>query len=182
MTIQSKSYELAGSLPVAINARWAERVLLLIGLLIVDTLMVLMGFWLAYLIRFEADASWWFYNPETLPIDLYRQVTFVLVPIWLFVFASFGLYQFKHLFNGMREYALVFNSCPLGMMLLILYVAIVYLTVMLLKIFLSLQKWNVSVKLPQKNIDQMKGMVGQKCAVFFCEHSKGVYLPNYREK
>ena len=122
MTIQSKSYELAGSLPVAINARWAERVLLLIGLLIVDTLMVLMGFWLAYLIRFEADASWWFYNPETLPIDFYRGVTFVLAPIWLFVFASFGLYQFKHLFNGMREYALVFNSCTLGMMLLILYV------------------------------------------------------------
>ena len=120
--MQSKTYELTGSLPVTINARWAERVLLLIGLLIVDTVMVLLGFWLAYLIRFEADVSWWFYNPETLPLDFYRGVTLVLVPIWLFVFASFGLYQFKHLFNGMREYALVFNSCTLGMMLLILYV------------------------------------------------------------
>ena len=36
LTIQTKPYELTGSLPVTINARWAERVLLLLGLLFVD--------------------------------------------------------------------------------------------------------------------------------------------------
>ncbi len=82
MTMQIKPYELPTSLPVAINARWAERFLLLIGLLIVDTLMLLFGFWLAYLIRFEMDLSWG-YQPVTLPLYFYRQWAFLLAPIWL---------------------------------------------------------------------------------------------------
>jgi len=121
MTMQIKPYELSSSLPVAINARWAERFLLLIGLLIVDLLMVLFGFWLAYLLRFEMSFSW-FYQPITLQLYFYRQLAFLLAPIWLIVFALFGLYQFKHLFSGMREYALVFNATTLGMMLLVLYI------------------------------------------------------------
>ena len=119
--MQTKPYELTGSLPVAINARWAERVLLLIGLVIVDAFMVLFGFWLAYLLRYQVSLSW-FYQPEIVPTDFYRQITFVLAPLWLLLLTLFGLYQFKHLFSGMREYALIFNACTLGMMILILYI------------------------------------------------------------
>ena len=121
MTMQTKPLELTGSLPVTVNARWAERVLLLIGLIVTDILMVLFGFWLAYFFRFEVDLNWYF-QPEIVPLDFYRQITFFLAPIWLIILALFGLYHFKHLFAGMREYALVFNACTFGMMLLILYI------------------------------------------------------------
>ena len=45
---QPWSGQLNGALPVAINARWAERLLLYIALTVVDMTMVLVGFWLAY--------------------------------------------------------------------------------------------------------------------------------------
>ena len=121
MTTQANPYQLTRSLPVAVNARWAERLLLLFALTVIDVGMVLVGFRLAYTIRFQLDLSW-FYHHSIPPIDYYQSLTFLLTPIWLFVFWLFGLYDFKHLFGGMREYARVFNASTLGMMLIILLV------------------------------------------------------------
>ena len=115
------STPLSVSLPVATNARWAERVLLSIMLVSTDLIMVLFGFWLAYLIRFELGISW-FYQPEVVPINFYRPFSFLLAPIWLMILFMFGLYDFKHIFSGMREYARIFNASTLGMMLLVLYI------------------------------------------------------------
>ena len=50
--------QLAGPLPVAMNAQWAERRLLTIALVVADLLAVLAGFWFAYLLRFEAGFDW----------------------------------------------------------------------------------------------------------------------------
>ncbi len=115
------SPQLSVSLPVATNARWAERVLLSIMLIATDLTMVLFGFWLAYLIRFELG-SFWFYQPEIIPINFYRPFSFLLAPLWLMILFMFGLYDFRHIFSGMREYARVFNASTLGMMLLVLYI------------------------------------------------------------
>ena len=49
---------LSGPLPVAINARWAERLLLSYALTAVDVVMILSGFRLAYALRFEVGISW----------------------------------------------------------------------------------------------------------------------------
>jgi exopolysaccharide biosynthesis polyprenyl glycosylphosphotransferase len=54
------------------------------------------------------------------PVAFYSRLVFFLAPAWLIVFRLFGLYDFKILFNGMHEYARVFNACTLGMMLIIL--------------------------------------------------------------
>ena len=48
---------LSGPLPVAANARWAEKLLLSIALTAVDLGMVLLGFRLAYALRFEVGFS-----------------------------------------------------------------------------------------------------------------------------
>lgn len=112
--------QLSGPLPVAINARWAERLLLSIALTVIDLTMVLCGFWLAYTLRFEVGISW-FYQHAVSPLDFYSRLVFLLAPAWLIVFSLFGLYDFKHLFSGMREYARVFNACTFGMMLVIIF-------------------------------------------------------------
>ena len=111
--------QLSGPLPVAINARWAERLLLSIVLTVTDLMMVLFGFWLAYKLRFDVGIPW-FYQPAQSPVYFYSRLVFFLAPGWLVVFWLFGLYDFRYLFSGMREYARIFNACTLGMMLVIL--------------------------------------------------------------
>jgi hypothetical protein len=96
MTAQAKPYNLTDPLPVVVNARWAERVLLLSALTIVDLAMVLLGFWLAYLVRFETNLSL-FYLHEVSQLDFYQHLVFLFAPVWLIIFRIFGLYEFKHL-------------------------------------------------------------------------------------
>lgn len=115
------TYQLANPLPVAINARWAERLLLIIGLVCLDLTMVLLGFWLAYAIRFQIGFVW-FYQHEVIPTDFYQNLVFLIAPAWIIVFRLFGLYDFKNLFAGTREYAKSFNASTFAMMLMILFI------------------------------------------------------------
>jgi exopolysaccharide biosynthesis polyprenyl glycosylphosphotransferase len=119
MDAQEWGGQLSGPLPVAINARWAERILLFIALTTTDLLMVLSGFWLAYTIRFEVDIPWFYYPMES-PLYFYSRLVFILAPAWLIVFRLFGLYDVTNLFGGMQEYSRVLNACTLSMMLIIL--------------------------------------------------------------
>ncbi len=120
MTVQAKPYQLTGVSPVAINARWTERLLLLFVLTITDIFMVLIGFWLAYIVRFEMGLSI-FYQHQVSQLDFYRFLVFLFTPMWVLVFSMFGLYNVKNLFSGMHEYARVFNATTLGMMLIIFF-------------------------------------------------------------
>ncbi|GAB4460857.1 MAG: sugar transferase [Anaerolineae bacterium] len=115
------TYQLVNPLPIAINARWAERLLLIIGLVCLDLTMVLLGFWLAYAIRFQIGFVW-FYRHEVVPTDFYQNLVFLIAPAWIIVFRLFGLYDFKNLFAGTREYAKSFNASTFAMMLMILFI------------------------------------------------------------
>lgn len=100
------------------NARWAERILLLMLLVMVDVLMIGIGFLLAYFIRFESFISFT-YQPDGSPIQFYQMVVFALLPVWIVIFWAFGLYEFKNLFSGQKEYSLVFNAATLGTMFVV---------------------------------------------------------------
>ncbi|MCK6628696.1 MAG: sugar transferase [Anaerolineae bacterium] len=115
------TYQLASPLPVAINARWAERLLLIIVLTCLDLVMVSLGFSLAYVIRFEIGFSW-FYQHEVAPGEFYKSLVFLFAPAWIIIFRLFGLYDFKNLFAGTREYAKAFNASTFAMMLMILFI------------------------------------------------------------
>jgi exopolysaccharide biosynthesis polyprenyl glycosylphosphotransferase len=115
------TYQMTTQLPVAINARWAERLLLIIVLTVTDLLMILFGFWSAYVIRFETGI-FLFYQYEVPPIEFYQSLVFLIVPFWIVVFRLFGLYDFKNLFGGTREYAHMFNASTLCMLFLILFI------------------------------------------------------------
>src|SRR5262245_58163248 len=121
MTTQANTFKVSGTTPMMINSQWASRLSLMALLVATDLITILAGFWLAYLMRFEAGITWWAYHPETSPIDFYQGFVFLFAPLWIIVFGLFGLYEFKNIFSVMREYAKVFNACTLGMMLIILF-------------------------------------------------------------
>lgn len=85
-----------------------------------DMLTILTGFWMAYSIRFEMGITW-FVQHEFAPLDFYQQFVFFITPIFLVVFAIFGLYDTKNLFSGTKEYGLIFNATTLGIMLVIIF-------------------------------------------------------------
>lgn len=118
MTTRTKSSTLATILPAGVDVRLVRQVFILISLVITDLLAILVGFFLAYILRFEMGIDL-FYQHETSPIEFYRSFVFLIAPGWIFIFLLFGLYDLKSIFSGMREYAWIFNACTLGMMLTI---------------------------------------------------------------
>lgn len=119
MAMQTNSAQLSDSVPVKINTQSAQRFTLLASLSIVDLLCVLLGFFLAFVGRFELGFSW-FYQPDSSPIDFYQSFVYWVAPSWIVFFFLFGLYDFKNIFNGMQEYARIFNACTFGVMSIIL--------------------------------------------------------------
>jgi exopolysaccharide biosynthesis polyprenyl glycosylphosphotransferase len=97
-----------------------QRSMLTTGLIIFDLIAILLGFWVAYLLRFETGITW-FHQHDIPQHDFYQQFVFFLAPVFIIVFAMFGLYDFKNLFSGTREYAMVFNASTLGIMLVIFF-------------------------------------------------------------
>ena len=118
--MQARTDQLIRPFGTTINPHWARRFFLVIALVILDLAMILLGFWLAYTVRFEAGVSWFFHH-ETSPINFYQHLVFLLAPLWTIIFWVFGLYDFKNLFAGMHEYARIFNACTLGVMVVILF-------------------------------------------------------------
>jgi exopolysaccharide biosynthesis polyprenyl glycosylphosphotransferase len=118
--MQSNAYQYASPLRVAVNARWAERIVLWSMLVGVDLFMILFGFWVAYMARFESDIIW-FYQHEIAPESYYRWLVFLQAPIWIVIFGSFGLYDFRNLFSGMNEYTRMFHACTLAIMIIIFF-------------------------------------------------------------
>ena len=117
--IQSRTDQLALPLGIAVNAGWLRRALLAATLAVTDLLMVLLGFQLAYLLRFESSIPWFFHHQAS-QLEFYQGLIFLFAPLWLVIFGAFGLYQFKNIFSGMREYSHAFNACTLGVMMIII--------------------------------------------------------------
>jgi exopolysaccharide biosynthesis polyprenyl glycosylphosphotransferase len=118
--MQATSDQLSRPIENIFNLPWKRSLLLLIPLIIGDLLMVALGFRGAYTIRFDVGVPW-FASHEVNPIDFYQRLVFFLVPLWIIVFWLFGLYDFKNIFSGMREYSQIFNACTLGAMIIIIF-------------------------------------------------------------
>ncbi len=95
----------------------AQRRLFIAGLLAADVLALAAAFGLAYVVRFYSGLPLF---QEVEPVLAQRvPVMGTLFPLWLALFAAFGLYAEQNLLGGTREYALVFNACTMGTMVAI---------------------------------------------------------------
>jgi exopolysaccharide biosynthesis polyprenyl glycosylphosphotransferase len=96
----------------------AQRRLYRLALLVGDALAIAAAFWLAFVVRFYAGLT--IFQPVTGSPHFYQGIILLLVPAWLVIFGVFGLYDERNLLGGNREYALVFNACTTGAMIVIL--------------------------------------------------------------
>jgi exopolysaccharide biosynthesis polyprenyl glycosylphosphotransferase len=112
--------------PLTLKVRQASRSIprhiqwrLLIGaLFLVDFFMLGLAFRLAYYVRFTLNIS--IFQEEAVPVlHFYETIVFFLIPVWLAIFVSVGLYNRKNLLGGTREYAKVFNATAIGMFFMI---------------------------------------------------------------
>lgn len=91
-----------------------------IGTLVIsDILMALAAFWLAYAIRFQWGLT--IFKIEFGPdIAVYKAMMIALVPIWIGICISYGLYDMRHLLGGIGEYSRVFQASTMGMLLVVI--------------------------------------------------------------
>jgi len=91
-----------------------------VALVLIDALVIGLVFWLSYNIRF-ATIMVGIFDPKGAPdTPFYSFYVFLLIPLWVLLFAAFRLYDPAVLFGGLQEYMSAFNACTVGIMLVIL--------------------------------------------------------------
>lgn len=85
-----------------------------------DFIAIFLAFLFAYLLRLK-----WDFLPVSYmwPLDQYLRFTFILIPIWLLVFALSGLYRISNIRKGISgEFAPLLLAVSTGMLLVTLYI------------------------------------------------------------
>lgn len=88
-------------------------------LILNDALMIGIALYLAYSIRFRLDIP--IFRLDAFSIyDYYQNLSLILIPIWIIIFAANGLYNRKILLGGTEEYSLVFRATSMGILAVII--------------------------------------------------------------
>jgi exopolysaccharide biosynthesis polyprenyl glycosylphosphotransferase len=104
--------------PRAITRHQEQRYLKL-ALLLLDALVVVSSFALAYVLRFETNLP---FNEDAFRDTwFYMQVALALVPAQIILFYIYGLYNRTNLLGGTTEYARLFNATTAGVVLVLFF-------------------------------------------------------------
>ena len=97
----------------------AQRRLYRLFLVIGDAFVLLIAFTIAFWLRFSVGLA---VSVDSVPNPQdYLILSVLLIPVWLTIFALFGLYDFNTLLGNITEYGRVFNAVTWGMMAVIVY-------------------------------------------------------------
>jgi len=97
--------------------QWTWKLAYQAALLISDALMLLLGFALAYWLRFYGGIPVF---QDVIPsMEHYMRLILILIPVWLGLFALMRLYDFHILLSGTSEYSRALNGCTSGMMIVV---------------------------------------------------------------
>ncbi|HLP81582.1 MAG TPA: hypothetical protein VK141_06300, partial [Nitrosomonas sp.] len=99
--------------------RQAQWFLYRISLVIVDAVLIILAFRLAYYFRFEAAFSFF---DQTAVVDpsYYRSLVMISSIGWLIIIAFNGLYNQQNLLGGTREYSMMLRSSTEGFLILVI--------------------------------------------------------------
>jgi len=84
-----------------------------------DTLMIMVGFVLAYLVRFNANLPFFYVHEENSQLLFYFLLGLLLLPIWRLTFRLYGLYAVKENLCRTRLFSKLFSATTIPMFVLI---------------------------------------------------------------
>ena len=94
-----------------------QRTLLASALVVTDAVALAAAFAVAYWVRFDLQLT---LAPEVVPqSSVYKDLSAVLVPVWLLVFVLYNLYDPHARLGGTQESSKTFNACTTSTMLVI---------------------------------------------------------------
>lgn len=94
-----------------------EWILLIGSLILSDAIAVGLAFRTAYWLRFQSGLEL-FEEQALTSILYYQRLVLILTPLWILIFFVSGLYLRKHLLGGTEEYARVFRSTTIGLLII----------------------------------------------------------------
>jgi len=101
------------------TSRAAQWRLYRLSLIANDILLAGLAFLAAAWVRFNIPLP--LFNLNARPtVPSLTVVFFVLIPLWVAIFASQGLYQRRNLLGGLQEYSAVFRATTIGMLLIVI--------------------------------------------------------------
>lgn len=101
---------------LSINTQWF---LLTMSLIVTDLVTIGFAFFIAYYLRFDLAIPL-FQEDGASSYTYYQSLSLALLPVWILIFASNGLYNRNTLLGGAKEYSLVFRAVSLGILVVIL--------------------------------------------------------------
>jgi exopolysaccharide biosynthesis polyprenyl glycosylphosphotransferase len=104
----------------ATPTRKMQWILFIASLVVVDIVMTLLAFQLAYFVRFNLEIPL-FQSQALESLPYYSNLSWLLVAVWVIIFAVIGLYNRQNLLGGTDEYALVGRATTLGVLTLIVF-------------------------------------------------------------
>jgi exopolysaccharide biosynthesis polyprenyl glycosylphosphotransferase len=105
---------LRGYLSQVYSARSMAWVGLTASLIVCDILMTGLALRFAYLVRFELGFT--FFDPQAIASPTYYEnLVRTIIPIWLVIFALYGLYNRRNLLGGTQEYDMLFQANTFAM-------------------------------------------------------------------
>lgn len=93
------------------------RKLYQLALVVVDTVLLLLSFAIAYWLRFSLNVG--VANDVVPDPVVYWQLAFLLVPLWLVILYLLRAYDYSLLLGGTSEYVAIANGCTWGVMVVI---------------------------------------------------------------
>jgi exopolysaccharide biosynthesis polyprenyl glycosylphosphotransferase len=113
--LQNHSRVMASAKRISNKAQWAMYIS---ALVLNDAVILILSLQVSYVVRFVLNLP--IFNLGITPLPTYyTHLIFILVPIWLVIFAGVGLYQKPNLLGGTTEYSLVFKGTSIGLFLII---------------------------------------------------------------
>ena len=101
------------------NLQRSQWKYLTIGYKWMDTLMIMVGFALAYLVRFNANLPFFYAHEENSQLPFYLFLGLVLLPIWRLTFRLYGLYAVKENMSRTGLFSKLFSATTIPMFVLI---------------------------------------------------------------
>ena len=94
-----------------------QRALLACALVVTDAVALTAAFATAFWVRFDLQLT---LAPEVVPpSSVYKDLSAVLIPVWLLVFGLYNLYDRQARLGGIQESSRTFNACTTATMLVI---------------------------------------------------------------